>query len=87
MQRLLQTQLEETVIWLAILAMFVAVAVYVVGLIRAKPAQHDLTASESMSKFRESHSRGELSDEEFRTIKSTLAEQLHRELKDKGETG
>ncbi len=87
MERLLQTQLEEAVISLAILAVLVAVAAYVVGLIRAKAIQHDLAANELISKFRELHSRGGLSDEEFRTIKTTLAEQLQRELKDKGETG
>jgi hypothetical protein len=31
------------------------------------------------------HSRGGLSDEEYRTIKAKLAEQLQDELKDNGE--
>ena len=49
--------------------------------------QQEPTASELMSKFRELHSRGELSDAEFRTIKTTLAARLQEELKDNGETG
>ena len=36
---------------------------------------------------RELHSQGELSDEEFRTIKTNLATQLQDELNDNGEKG
>ncbi len=71
----------------AILAALVAAAIYVVGLIRAKTVQQEPTAGELMAKLRESHSRGELSDEEFRTIKTKLAARLEQELRGKGETG
>ena len=87
MQRLLDAGAEELVIWIAGLAILLAVVIYVIGKVRAAPAQHEPTASELMSKFRESHSRGELSDEEFRTIKTTLGRQLREELKGDGETG
>ena len=87
MDQLLRARLEELIVSAAILAALVAVAAYVVGLIRAKTAQQEPTASELMSKLRESHSRGELSDEEFRTIKTTLAARLEEELRGKGETG
>ncbi len=87
MQRLLDAGAKELVIWIAGLAILLAVAIYVIGKVRAAPAQHEPTASELMSKFRESHSRGELSDEEFRTIKTTLERQLREELKGDGETG
>ena len=40
-----------------------------------------------LTKFRDLHSKGELSDEEFRTIKTKLADQLRAELKDTDETG
>ena len=72
-------QPEGLVISVAILAILIAIAAYVIGLIRDKPAQQEPPASEMLSKFRESHSRGELSDEEFRTIKTTLAAQLQEE--------
>jgi uncharacterized membrane protein len=65
----------------------VTVAYYVIGKIRPKPAQKERKASQWLSKFRELHSQGELSDEEFRTIKTTLAAQLQDELKDNGEKG
>ena len=75
------------VVWTAVLATLVAIAVRVIGKIRAKTLQHEPTASDLMSKFRELHSRGELSDEEFRTIKTILSTQLKGELSDNGETG
>ncbi|HYW81111.1 MAG TPA: hypothetical protein VE890_16130 [Thermoguttaceae bacterium] len=87
MERLLQSSPEQAIASLALLAVFVAAAWYVLGLIREKAAQQEPTASELLSKFRESHSEGVLSDEEFRTIKTTLAAQIQEELKDNDETG
>jgi uncharacterized membrane protein len=75
------------VVWIAVLAVMIAVAVYVIGKIRAESVQKVHTASELMSKCREMHSRGGLSDEEFRTIKTRLAARLQEELNDNGETG
>ena len=73
--------------WLAMLSLVVWAAVHVIGKIRTKPAQQELTANELISKFRELHSRGELSDAEFRTIKTTLAARLREEIKGKDESG
>jgi len=87
MAELFKDPLAEVVLWAALAATAVAVAIYVIGRIRAEPSQQEPTASELISKFRESHSRGELSDAEFRTIKTTLAVRLDEELKDNGETG
>jgi uncharacterized membrane protein len=78
---------EGIVVGIALLAMLVAVACYAIEKIRPKPVQKERKASQWLSKFRESHSRGELSDEEFRTIKTTLAAQLQDELNDNGEKG
>jgi len=87
MERLLRVGPEEAIASFALLAVFIVTAIYVLGLIRDKAAQQEPTASELLSKFRESHSRGGLSDEEFRTIKTTLAARIQAELKDNGETG
>jgi uncharacterized membrane protein len=78
---------EWLVIWGALLAALLAVAGYVIGKVRAETVQKEPTASELMSKFRDLHSKGELSDAEFRTIKTALAARLQDELKDNGETG
>ena len=78
---------EWSVLGIGALAVLVAVACYVIGKIRPKPAQKEHRASEWLTKYRELHSKGGLSDEEFRTIKTKLAEQLQDELNDNGENG
>jgi hypothetical protein len=87
MERLLQVPTEEVVITVAALAVGAAFVAYLLGKIRARTVQQEPGASELLSKFREMHTRGELSEEEFRTIKTTLAVQLQNELKDNGEKG
>ncbi len=78
---------SELVIWLAVIAMLAAVGVYASKKIRAESVQQEPTASDLLSKFRDLHSEGDLSDSEFRTIKTTLATQLKEEIKDNDETG
>ena len=77
----------ELLMLLAALAVFVMVAAAVIRKIRPKPVQKEPAASEMLSKYREMHSRGELSDAEFRTIKTTLAERFQNELRDDGQKG
>ncbi len=79
--------IRQLVLGVAALAILVAIGVYLAGKIRAAAVQKEPSASELLTKFREMHSRGVLSDEEFRTIKTTLTERLQTELRDKGETG
>lgn len=58
---------------------------------RDREAKDMSEASDMMSKFRELHAEGGLSDEEFRTIKTKLAGELKTELgssiSDNGNTG
>ena len=82
MAEFFEDPIVQLVIWLAVFTALVAVAVYIITRIRAEAVQSEPMASELLSKFRELHGRGELSEEEFRTIKTTLAEQLQEELKD-----
>ncbi len=77
----------ELLVWVAILAVLTAVAVFTIKNIRAKAVQQEPEASQLLSKFREQRSKGELSEEEFREIRATLAVRLKDELKDNGETG
>lgn len=84
---ILSEPVGQLVIAAAGLAVVVAVAVYIGGKLRDKRRRQGLTADEMMTKFRESHSQGDLSDEEFRSIKVTLADRLESELRDTGETG
>lgn len=87
MQRFWQLEPEWLVLWLTVLAILVAIAWYVIGKIRPKPVQKEHTASEWLSKYREMHSQGKLTDEEFRTIKTKLAAQLQDELNSNDEKG
>ena len=54
---------------------------------RRQTVQEELSANQLLSKFRELHSQGGLSDAEFRTIKTKLAASIQDELKDNGQTG
>jgi hypothetical protein len=77
---------EQLIVWFAIVAVTIAIAAYVLSRIRAKTLQREPLASELLSKFKEMHSRGVLTDKEFRTIKIALSTQLEKELKDNSET-
>jgi hypothetical protein len=78
---------EWLILSAAALAALVVVAAYLVAKIRPKPEKKEHLASQWLSKYSELHSKGGLSDEEFRTIKTKLAEQLQDELNDNGENG
>jgi len=72
---------------LVALIVLVAIAARVIKRIRPKPIQQELGAGELLAKYHELHSRGELSDAEFRTIRTTLARRFPNELKGEDETG
>lgn len=69
------------------LVMLLAVGYYIVAKVRESFSESGPGASDLMSSFRESYSQGELSDEEYRTIKATLAARLRQELKFGGNEG
>jgi len=79
--------IQQLVIGLTVVAALVLVSVYLLGKIRAKSAQQEPGVSELLTKFRELHEQGELSDAEFRTIKTTLAAKFQAELNKNNETG
>ena len=85
MDRFWQSEPEWLILWLAALAVLITVAWYVIGKIHPKSIQKERWANESLSKFRELHSKGELSNEEFRTIKTNLEAQIQNELSDNDE--
>jgi len=58
--------------------------VYAVLKLRKELKETPSGASDMMANFRELRSQGELSEQEFRTIKTLLADQLEQELKDHG---
>jgi len=66
-------------LWLALALTVGALGVWVVSRLRGSDAQDTQDAHEALTKFRELHARGGLSDEEYRTIKTKLATQLEVE--------
>jgi uncharacterized membrane protein len=72
----------QLVIWGAVLAILVAVAWFVISRFRGESSDRELESSVLMSQFREMHSRGDLSDAEFQTIKISLADRMQEELND-----
>ncbi len=68
---------------------FVAIAVglAVVRSYRGGRAEDRLGSSDLMTKFRDLHEQGGLSDEEFRTIKTQLARELKTELNSNKDSG
>jgi uncharacterized membrane protein len=72
---------SPVVIWVATAAVLAAVGFYILGKIRGAFRQSERESGILLDNFRELHSRGELSDEEYRTIKSKLASQLREQWK------
>lgn len=77
----------QAVLWSAVLAILLVVGAYLISKVRAMRSSEPPVASEMLTSFRELHSRGQLSDEEFRSIKGMLTERLQREWTRNGEEG
>ena len=76
---------SQTIIWMAALAGAFAVGFYLVGKVRGAFRQSEREPGILLDNFRDLHSQGELSDEEYRTIKSKLASQLRDQWNQKDE--
>lgn len=86
MREALEPLTQAAILFAAIFVM-TAIAFAVARKYRDREAQDISQSSEMMSKFRELHAQGGLSDEEFRTIKTKLADELKTELSDNSNTG
>jgi uncharacterized membrane protein len=87
MPNFLQSTAAQVVIWLAVCAALVVVGIYVVGKVRQTLSESEPQAHDLMANFRELHSQGELSDEEYRTIKAMLAARVQQQLKGRSDEG
>jgi uncharacterized membrane protein len=79
--------LMEATIWFALIFLLTALGLALVRRFRgrndnARPDSHAM-----MTNFRDLYERGGLSDSEFRTIKSKLADEVKAELNDNGNRG
>jgi len=79
--------ITELAVSLALLVLLTAIAAYVIVKVRDRGKQEGPAGIELLSRFRDVHSQGGLSDAEFRTIKTRLADRLLDEVNDKEEKG
>jgi uncharacterized membrane protein len=68
-------------VWFAVILGLLAAAIVGLRRWRGDAADDQPATSELITKFRELHARGGLSDDEYRTIKTKLATQLDSELR------
>jgi uncharacterized membrane protein len=81
MPELFRHPLLQAALWFAAMIALTALAIVVVRRLRGGSADDRPKASELLTKFRELHLRGGLSDDEYRTIKTKLAPHIDAELK------
>ena len=84
---ILDSSLVTLAVLSGILIALVAVGIYLIGKFRAPAHDSRIETNQLLSNFDEMHDQGVLSDAEYRTIKSMLAERLQTELKDSSESG
>ena len=82
MQELLATPTAKAVLWVAVLLIMMAIGYYVARRFRDRIDDDRQTASDLLTNFREIHHEGDISETEFRTIKTVLGRQLQQEMKD-----
>jgi uncharacterized membrane protein len=79
MWEFLQSPKARIVEWSALLGLMIVAMFYIVAKVRDGLKDDDNDASELLTKFREMHAQGDLSDDEFRTIKTRLAQRAQKE--------
>ncbi len=82
MLEFLSTPLAKEVISVAILLIILAVGYYLVRRFRECIDDDRQTANDWLTNFREMHHEGDISEAEFRTIKTVLGQKLQEEIKD-----
>jgi hypothetical protein len=83
MLEFLRTPTAQAVIAVAVLAALSMVGYYVVLRFRGRTGEDRQSASDWLSSYRELHQQGDISDAEYRTIKTVLGDKLQKELKEK----
>jgi hypothetical protein len=86
-EKLLAEPLVRAALLFAVIAVLAALGALIVSRFRGREDEEQPVASEMLSKFRDLHTQGELSDEEFRKVKTLLKDQLQQELSDSDERG
>ena len=86
MTELFRHPLSQAALWFAAILALLALAFTALRRWRGSASDAQPDASELLTKFRELHGRGTLSDDEYRTIKTKLARRVEAELNDNDKT-
>jgi uncharacterized membrane protein len=78
----LTTPVVQSVVWLIVLAVVLVVGYAIVKRFRDEIDDDRVTANELLTNFREMNREGDITDAEFRTIRTALGERLPTEVKD-----
>lgn len=84
MQEFLATPIAKVVLWMSVLLVLLVMGYYLVRRFRDRIGDDHPTASDLLTNFREMHREGDISEAEFRTIRTVLGRKLQEELKDAG---
>jgi len=79
--------LVQLVMGLGLLLILLIAATLIVQRFRGSATEKGTTANDLMTKFQEMRKRGDISDADYRKIKSVLGNQLQSELKDGKDKG
>ena len=85
MPEILKDPKAQLVIAITVIFMLTALGFYIASKFRPKSDEKTLSKDEMLTKFRGLHNQGELSDEEFKNVKSTLSRQISDEIKQESE--
>ena len=77
----------DVILALGGLCLLLVIGAYVITKFRGGSDDAGINTSDLMTNFRQLRAEGDLSDEEFRTIKSMLSERLRNEVRDSGDDG
>jgi hypothetical protein len=83
----LGTPAAQVVIWVTVLAFLLLVAYYLVQRFRDRTGDDRPVSNELLTNFREMNRQGDISDAEFRTIKTVLGGRIQSELRDSSDEG
>lgn len=67
--------------WLAVIALLLAAFVCLMRWLRERNEADESTSGDLLTSFRDIHERGQLSEEEYQTIRRRLAAKMQGELK------
>jgi len=81
MAEFLSSPLASVVFLFAVTGVLIAIGIFIISKFRAGINEREPDSSEHLTEFRELFDRGELDEDEYKTIKATLTTRLQKELK------